>query len=649
MAMNEREVAMVVSAQGGDSNAFEELYNLYYSKIFALARMTVKNEADSEDILQQTFINAWRNLSKLVNPAGFNTWLQKITLNLSYSLLRNKNIAILRDAESEMEEISEDISDDVLPSVYAERDDLRMRLGKIIDGLSEVQKQTIVLYYFNEQKVEEIAYIMDCTINTVKTRLFLARKAIRSEVEEEERKSGEKFYGIVGIPLLPFGEMFAQHLQSQMLTTEVSSSVLGAVTEAISQGASSGVQVASGSAQATSLATGTAQGSALSGIPLSVKIIAIAGVLLFCTGSVFFGMRFLSNLGNSDTLTYEEPYNDNAENEQTIIATPAPTPEPTPETISEHEQEDDTVDLESVEDTTSPFWPQNSISAGGNHTVGLKTDGTVVAVGWGDHGELNVHDWTDIIAVSAGTNHTVGLRADGTVFAVGYNQMGQINTSDWTDIIAVSARVRHTIGLRADGTVVAVGWNNAEQLNVNGWTDIVAISAGDLHTVGLRADGTVVAVGDNQYGQLNVSDWTDIVAISAGGEHTVGLRSDGTVVAAGSNYTNDDRGEQVHTGMLDIDGWTDIVEIAAGSYHTVGLRADGTVITAGIDYILAGDNEWFHSNKLDVEDWTDIIAISASWGHTVGLKSDGTVVAVGWNGFSQLSVSDWTDIRTTPP
>jgi len=58
MAMNEREVALVVSAQGGDSSAFEELYSYYYGKIFSLARVTVKNEADSEDILQQTFINA---------------------------------------------------------------------------------------------------------------------------------------------------------------------------------------------------------------------------------------------------------------------------------------------------------------------------------------------------------------------------------------------------------------------------------------------------------------------------------------------------------------------------------------------------------------------------------------------------------------
>jgi len=90
-----------------------------------------------------------------------------------------------------------------LPSVYAERDDLRVRLGKIIESLSDVQKQTILLFYFDELKVEEIAYVMGCSVGTVKTRLFLARKTIKTEIEEKERVSGEKFYGISGVPLLP--------------------------------------------------------------------------------------------------------------------------------------------------------------------------------------------------------------------------------------------------------------------------------------------------------------------------------------------------------------------------------------------------------------------------------------------------------------
>ena len=178
---------------------------------------------------------------------------------------------------------------------------------------------------------------------------------------------------------------------------------------------------------------------------------------------------------------------------------------------------------------------RNTISAGGWHTVVLKKDGTVVAVGDNDYDQCNVSRWTDIVAISAGFHHTVGLKKDGTVVAVGDNSYYQCNVSRWTDIVAISAGGLHTVGLKKDGTVVAVGNISSDQCNVSQWTDIIAISAGINHTVGLKKDGTVVAVGAIDYDQCNVSRWTDIVAISAGDYHTVGLKKDGTVVAVGRN------------------------------------------------------------------------------------------------------------------
>ena len=85
--------------------------------------------------------------------------------------------------------------------------------------------------------------------------------------------------------------------------------------------------------------------------------------------------------------------------------------------------------------------PRETVSAGNDHTVGLKADGTVVATEYiGDYydGQCDVDGWTDIVAVSAGDYHTVGLKADGTVVAVGYNDNGQCDVDGWTDIL-----VRH--------------------------------------------------------------------------------------------------------------------------------------------------------------------------------------------------------------
>ena len=274
--------------------------------------------------------------------------------------------------------------------------------------------------------------------------------------------------------------------------------------------------------------------------------------------------------------------------------------------------------------------PRETVSAGWGHTVGLKADGTVVAVGDNDYGQCDVDGWTDIVAVSAGGSYTVGLKADGTVVAVGYNDDGQCDVDGWTDIVAVSAGNDHTVGLKADGTVVAVGSNGYGRCDVDGWTDIVAVSAGDDHTVGLKADGTVVAteyIGNYYDGQCDVDGWTDIVAVSAAWRHTVGLKADGTVVAVGSN----------RSGQCDVDGWTDIVAVSAGVDHTVGLKADGTVVAT--EYI--GD---YDHGQRDVDGWTDIVAVSAGNLHTVGLKADGTVVAVGDNDNGQCDVDGWTDI-----
>ena len=291
-------------------------------------------------------------------------------------------------------------------------------------------------------------------------------------------------------------------------------------------------------------------------------------------------------------------------------------------------------DYSGARERSFALWEQiadrETVSAGGYHTVGLKSDGTVVAVGHNGYGRCDVEGWTDIVAVSAGDSHTVGLKLDGTVVAVGMNSEGQCDVEGWTDIVAVSAGDEHTVGLKSDGTVVATEFIEDEytsydgQCDVDSWTEIVAISAGDEHTVGLKSDGTVVAVGYDGYGQCDVEGWTDIVAVSVGYGHTVGLKSDGTVVAVGKNSW----------GQCDVEGWTDIVAISAETYHTVGLKADGTVVAVG-------DND---SGRCNVEDWTDIVAVSAGNDHTVGLKSDGTVVAVGDNDYGQCDVDGLPDI-----
>jgi len=186
------------------------------------------------------------------------------------------------------------------------------------------------------------------------------------------------------------------------------------------------------------------------------------------------------------------------------------------------------------------------VAAGSEHTVGLKSDGTAVAVGDNTHGQCDVGEWEDIIQVAAGGYHTVGLQLDGTLIAAGDDTHGQCNVGEWEGITQVTAGEHHTVGLQSNGTVVAVGRHQYGRCDVGDWEGIVQVAAGTLHTVGLQDNGTVVAVGRNKDGQCGVGEWTDIVQVAAGGYHTVGLKDDGTVVAVGL----DDNGQCAVSGWM---------------------------------------------------------------------------------------------------
>lgn len=273
------------------------------------------------------------------------------------------------------------------------------------------------------------------------------------------------------------------------------------------------------------------------------------------------------------------------------------------------------------------------LSAGNYHSVYLAPDGTVAAKGSSKKSEYanrglrcDVSGWTDIVQVSA-ASHTVGVKSDGTVVAVGVNRYGQCNLDGWKDIAAVSAGDDCTLGLRSNGTVIAKGNRETGQCDVSGWTDIVQVAAGATTSYGLKSNGKVVAAGANGTGQRDVSAWSNIKAISAANLYVAGLKENGTVVVAGKLSDADNE-----SWKEEYTAWTDIVAISASSTHLVGLRSDGTVVSCG-------RNDY---GELDTESWTDIVAISAGMHFTLGMQSDGTLVAVGSNAFGQLDIVDYT-------
>jgi alpha-tubulin suppressor-like RCC1 family protein len=268
------------------------------------------------------------------------------------------------------------------------------------------------------------------------------------------------------------------------------------------------------------------------------------------------------------------------------------------------------------------------VSAGYRHSLGLRADGT--AWSWGYNNRSNLGDgttiaksspvsvvggYTDWAQVSAGGQHSLGLRVNGTAWGWGEGGNGKLgdNTTvnksspvsvvgGFTDWIQLNGGTSHSLGVRANGTAWAWGSNQFGQLGdgttisksspvsvLGGFTDWIQVSAGYQHSLGVRANGTALAWGNNQFGRLGdgttlvrsipvtvVGGFTDWIQTSAGQRFGIGLRGNGSVWGWGIN-DNGQLGDNTLTSRLSpvsvVGGLTDWVQIEAGDVHSLGIVA----------------------------------------------------------------------------
>lgn len=294
---------LVIQAKNGDSNAINFLLDNNKSYIYAIAFAVLKNHEDAEDATQKTMITVWQNIGTLENPEAFKSWLYHIAHTRSLNVLQSKknNRFILDEDISDLPHLEDMENDFMLPQAYAERDDLRERLNRIINGLSAVQRETIVLYYFNDRSVSEIAEIMDCYENTVKSRLYLARNSIKTEIEEQERKSGEKFYGIA-VGVLPVGYFIAEHVKHSLPSYESLGRLVASAQQAGQQAVAEAVHSSTVSGQASSVAVKTAA----KGLPTVAKVLfAAVGIIIAATAGVVTAKLVIDSQQNGNTSSSE--------------------------------------------------------------------------------------------------------------------------------------------------------------------------------------------------------------------------------------------------------------------------------------------------------------------------------------------------------
>ena len=171
---------LVKAAQRGDMPAFEELVARHRDKIYARAFSMMRSEEDAVDLSQEAWVKGWQRLKQFQGDSSFVTWMTRIVINLCLDQLRKHKRQRAESIES-LEEESGGVERQMPvitpnPTAGLERQELRTRIDKALGQLSYEHRTVLILHEFEELEYKEIAKRMECSIGTVMSRLFYARR-----------------------------------------------------------------------------------------------------------------------------------------------------------------------------------------------------------------------------------------------------------------------------------------------------------------------------------------------------------------------------------------------------------------------------------------------------------------------------------------
>jgi len=183
---------LVRAAQRGNMPAFEELVARHRDKVFARAYSMMRNEEDAIDLSQEAWVKAWQRLKQFHRESSFSTWITRIVINLCLDQLRRQKRQRAESIEA-MEEESGGVERQmpvvtVNPTERLERAELRARIDRALNQLSEAHRTVLVLHEFEQMEYKLIAKTMGCSIGTVMSRLFYARRKMAALLAELKKQ-----------------------------------------------------------------------------------------------------------------------------------------------------------------------------------------------------------------------------------------------------------------------------------------------------------------------------------------------------------------------------------------------------------------------------------------------------------------------------
>ncbi len=191
----DEDAALVRAARHGDMGAFEGLVALHRDRVYARAFSMVRNEQEAIDLSQGAWVKGWQRLPQFLGESSFGTWITRIVINLCLDYLRRQK----RQCLESIEELGAEFGGverqmpvvTVNPTARLERAELRQRIHRALNQLSYEHRTALVLHEFEQMGYKDVAKAMGCSIGTVMSRLFYARRkmaALLAGVEKEDLK-----------------------------------------------------------------------------------------------------------------------------------------------------------------------------------------------------------------------------------------------------------------------------------------------------------------------------------------------------------------------------------------------------------------------------------------------------------------------------
>ncbi len=259
MEKRERLTQYVLRYQNGDTAALNDLFNECYQDVYYFALKAVKDSDLACDITQETFIEIQKTIGNLKEPAAFMAWVKQITYHQCTRYFRKTKdvlVAENEDGSSVFDTLEEDNAD-FIPAEAMDQQHFRQTIIRMVNALTDEQRTAVMMYYFDELSVKQIAEIQGVSEGTVKSRLNYARKAIKASVEEYEEKHQIKLHSFGIVPFMLW------LLNGDKIATAISATSAATIAEGVST--ATGISVSATATVATTGVTATASSAATVG------------------------------------------------------------------------------------------------------------------------------------------------------------------------------------------------------------------------------------------------------------------------------------------------------------------------------------------------------------------------------------------------